>query len=291
MKFSMHNWMREEPIETTVERLHRLGYDGIEIRGEPSLCDTKSVRKLLDQCGLECWGSNSIMTPGRDLVSENQSVRQKTVAYMKSCVRMVYELNGSVFAIFPSQCGRLARAATPEQEWGWAIECIQEIAEYASGLNVRVGIEALNRFETHFINRHDQALALAGEVGSEVGVVLDMFHMNIEESDPLQAIRNVGPSLLDFHVADNNRRPPGEGSVDWKAVIDTLRSAGYDGYLTQEFVNPIDRTPLGDGQEEASDEYTATQLKFLEDHGSGVLSAEEYDQSVQQAITYLKNLL
>ena len=279
------------PIETTIERLHRLGYDGIEISGEPTQHDTSHVGKLLEKYGLACWGSHSIMMPGRDLVHEDPAVRTETVQYMQACVQMVHELQGAIFVIFPTECGRLSRAAGPTEEWRWAVEGIKRIVDYAAERNIRVGIEALNRFETHFINRHDQALALADEVGPEVGVALDAFHMNIEEVDPLQAIRNVGNRLIDFHVADNNRRPPGEGSCDWKAVIRTLREVGYDAYLTQEFVNPIDRTPLGVRKEGGSGEVSADLLKFLQDHGSGVLSAEEYDQAVRQAITYLKKLV
>ena len=291
MKFGMHHWMRAEPLETTIERLHRLGYDGIEISGEPTQHDTDQVRRLLDRHQLECWGSHSIMTPGRDLVHEDRYVRLGTVAYMKDCVSMVSRLQGSIFCIFPTECGRLSRDSTPEQEWEWAVEGIREIVDHAQGLNVRVGVEALNRFETHFVNRHDQALALADEVGPELGVVLDAFHMNIEETDPVQAIRNVGSRLVDFHVADNNRRPAGEGRTDWEAILEALRSVGYDDYLTQEFVNPVDRTPLRAGQLEDSEGTSATLLKFLEDHGSGVVGPEEYDRAVEKSIIYLKALL
>ena len=175
MKFAMHNWMRQEPIETTIERLHRLGYDGIEISGEPTQYDTSHVAGLLEKYQLACWGSHSIMMPGRDLVHEEASVRAETVQYMQACVRMVHELGGSIFVIFPSECNRLSRQATPDQEWGWGVEGVRRIAEYAAERDIRVGIEALNRFETHFINRHDQALALADEVGPEVGVALDAF--------------------------------------------------------------------------------------------------------------------
>ena len=291
MKFAMHNWMREEPIETTLERLHRLGYDGIEISGEPNKYDTAHVNKLLEKYNISCWGSHSIMMPGRDLVHENKSVRQDTISYMKNCIQMVHALHGSIFVIFPTECGRLSRVASPKEEWKWAIEGIKEITDYAANLQINVGIEALNRFETHFINRHDQALALADEVSPEVGVALDAFHMNIEEVDPLKAIRKVGKRLIDFHVADNNRRPPGEGSYDWKKLIETLHEVGYDAYLTQEFVNPIDRTPLGFKNVQNLEKVAPDLLKFLQDHGSGVLSATEYDNSVEQAITYLKSLI
>ena len=103
MKFAMHNWMRQEPIETTIERLHRLGYDGIEISGEPTQYDTSQVARLLEKYQLACWGSHSIMMPGRDLVSEEASVRAETVKYMQACVRMVHELGGSIFVIFPQR--------------------------------------------------------------------------------------------------------------------------------------------------------------------------------------------
>lgn len=291
MKFSMHNWMRAEPIEVTLERLHRLGYDGIEISGEPAQYDTGEVRRLLDKYQLECWGSVTIMTAGRDLIHDDKYVRVGTVAYMKDCVRMIHELEGKMFCIVPSTVGKITPMAKPEQEWRWAVEGLKEIAGCAGERNVKIGIEPLNRFETYFINRHDQALALADEVGPHVGVVLDAFHINIEEADPLQAIRNTGRRLVDFHVAENNRRPPGEGNWDWKAIIAALRDAGYDDYLTQEFVNPIDRTPLGVKRAEEQVEISAAQLKFIQDHGSGVLSAEEYDQAVKQAITCLQQLL
>lgn len=293
MKFAMHNWMRMEPIEVTLERLNRLGYDGIEISGEPARYNTKDVRKLLDRYKLKCWGSVTIMTEGRDLIHADKYVRVGTVAYMKDCVKMIHELGGKMFCIVPSTVGKISPMAEPDREWGWAIEGLKQVAEHADRRKVRIGIEPLNRFETYFINRHDQALALADEVGKEVGVVLDAFHINIEEEDPLKAIRTTGKRLVDFHVADNNRRPPGEGNWNWKGVIKALRDAGYDDYLTQEFVNPVDRTPLGAKGDGGSEdlEFDASQLKFIKDHGSGILTAEEYDKSVSQAITYLKKFL
>ena len=84
---------------------------------------------------------------------------------------------------------------------------------------MRIGLEPLNRFETYFLNRCDQALALADAVGGDCGVALDAFHMNIEESDLLGAIRAAGDRLVDFHVADNNRMPPGHGALDWDAIV------------------------------------------------------------------------
>ncbi len=290
MKFSMHNWMRPEPIETTLERLHRFGYDGIEISGDPVKYNTGEVRRLLDKYELECWGGVTIMTEGRDLVHEDKYVRLGTIAYMKDCIKMIRELNGKIFCVVPSTVGKVKPMATPAQEWSWVVEGLKEVADFALEYNVRIGIEPLNRFETYLISRHDQALALADEVGRGVGVVLDAFHINIEEVDPLAAIRATGDRLVDFHVADNNRKPCGQGSYDWQAVVNTLKEIGYDGHLTAEFVIPVDRTPLAKSFEKREDdmEFTAADLKFIQDHGSGLISAADYDKAVEDNINHLK---
>ncbi|MBA2645576.1 MAG: sugar phosphate isomerase/epimerase [Pyrinomonadaceae bacterium] len=293
MKFSMHNWMRPEQIETTLERLRRFGYDGIEISGEPARYDTGEVRRLLDKFGLECWGGVTIMTEGRDLVHEDKYVRVGTVAYMKDTIKMIRELNGSIFCVVPSTVGKVKPMRSPSEEWAWLVEALKEVADFALENNVRIGIEPLNRFETYLINRHDQALALADEVGRNVGVVLDAFHINIEEVDPFDAIRATGDRLVDFHVADNNRKPAGQGRYDWQTVLNTFKEIGYAGHLTAEFVLPVDRTPITKLSEKREDdmEFTASDLKFIQDHGSGLISAAEYDRAVEENITHLNKLL
>lgn len=293
MKFSMHNWMRPEPIEVTLERLHRFGYNGIEISGEPARYDTTEVRKLLDKYHLDCWGGVTIMTEGRDLVHADKYVRVGTIAYMKDCIKMIRELNGTMFCVVPSTVGKVKPMASPAQEWDWLIEGVKEVADFALSNKIKMGIEPLNRFETYLINRHDQALMLADEVGRDVRVVLDAFHINIEEVDPFAAIRTVGSRLLDFHVADNNRKPAGQGRYNWQQVLGTLKEINYQGHLTAEFVLPVDRTPISrlSEKKEADMEFTAADLKFIQDHGSGLISAADYDKAVESNITHLKKYL
>jgi len=293
MKFSMHNWMRPEPIEITLDRLHRFGYDGIEISGEPTRYDPDEVRRLLDQYELECWGGVTIMTEGRDLVHPDKYVRIGTIAYMKDCVRMIRALKGTIFCIVPSTVGKVKPLASPAEEWQWVVEGLKEVAEFAQENDVVPGVEPLNRFETYLINRHDQAMQLADEVGHGLRVVLDAFHINIEEKDPIGAIKAVGSRMLDFHVADNNRRPAGQGKYNWSEVLSAMKESGYKGHLTAEFVLPLDRTPLAVSAEkhESDMDFTAADLKFIQDKGSGLISAAEYDQAVADNINDLKRLL
>jgi sugar phosphate isomerase/epimerase len=296
MKLAMHNWMRPESIEVTIERLGRLGLDAIEISGEPARYDAGEVKDLLARNNVTCWGSVSLMTEGRDLIHEDKYVRVGTIAYLKDTIKMIEELGGTIFTIVPSTVGKVKAMADPETEWGWAVEGFKELSYFAGEHNVRIGIEPLNRFETNFINRADQGLALADEVGNNVGVSLDSFHLNIEEADMLASIRLAGSRLVDFHIADNNRMPPGSGALDWKAIIATLREINYTGCVTAEFVMPIDRSPLvkqsgrkGRGAEAA--DTTQGMEKFLRDHGTGLLEADLYDELVRQTVEQIRPLL
>lgn len=294
MHLSMHNWMRAEPIEITIRRLARYGYKSIEISGEPEIFDTKEVGKLLKEHGLNCWGSVSLMFEGRDLIHADEAVRAGSIQYIKECITMVKELGGYEMTIVPSQVGKVTPMDTPEQEWQWAVEGLQEIYPHAEQAGVRMALEPLNRFETNFLNRADQAMLLAEAVGPNCGVCIDTFHLNIEEADLYQAIRNTKERLVDFHVADNNRMACGMGALDWPRIIGTLKEIGYDGTVTVEFVAPLDRTPANpykNAVATAEKELTAEQLKFIQDHGSGVLSEEFYDWLVEETAKTLLPLL
>jgi sugar phosphate isomerase/epimerase len=286
--------MRAEPIEITIRRLAKYGYKSIEISGDPENYDTKEVKKLLDENGLKCWGSVSLMFAGRDLIHADPAVRASSVKYLKDCITMVKELDGYEMTIVPSEVGKVQAMDTPEQEWEWAVEGLKEIYPHSVSAGVKMALEPLNRFETNFLNRADQALLLAEAVGSECGVCIDTFHLNIEEADMYQAIRNVKARLVDFHVADNNRMGCGQGALDWKKIVATLKEVGYDGALTVEFVAPLDHTPANpykNAMASAESELTPEQLKFIEDHGSGVLSEEFYSWLVDETAKTLLPLI
>lgn len=285
MHLSMHNWMRAEPIAVTIKRLAKFGYESIEISGEPEQFDTKEVRALLDENGLRCWGSVTLMLEDRNLLAADEQKRADSVQYVKDCITMVKELEGEIMTIVPGTVGKIEPEGTPEEEWTWAVDSMKELYDHGQQEGVRLAIEPLNRFETYFINRGEQALALAEATGPECGIILDTFHMNIEEKEPYQAIRDAGDRLADFHVADTNRMPAGHGRWDWDKTIDTLREIGYDGALTTEFVAPIDRTPADPYPEAVETEpvdISPEQKKFIEEHGSSLLSESFYSWLVEE---------
>jgi len=252
------------------------------------------VRGLLDQHGLECWGAVTLMTDGRDLLSEDPYVRLGSVAYVKECLTMVSELEGKIMTVVPGTVGKIIPQGSPADEWGWAVECLKECQAHAEQVGVRIALEPLNRFETYFLNRGEQALELAEAVGGNCGVALDAFHMNIEETDLFATIRAAGDKLADFHVADNNRMPPGMGALDWEAIVRELQGIGYEGHMTVEFVPSLDRTPLseradiGDASEAGG---SAGIEKFLRDHATGALPEAFYEKLTGDSIEHLRAAL
>ncbi|WP_396923676.1 sugar phosphate isomerase/epimerase family protein [Mycolicibacterium sp.] len=283
--------MRAEPIEVTIARLAKCGYDAIEISGEPEKYDTKYIGKLLKDHGLVCWGSVTLMMGDRNLLAKDEKARAMSVKYVKDTITMVKELGGQEITIVPCTVGKLVAEAGAEEEWNWAVQSLKACYEHGMKEGVRLAIEPLNRFETYFISRHDQALALAEAVGPTCGICLDAFHMNIEEKDMFQAIRNSAHRLNDFHVADNNRMACGMGALDWKKIIGTLKEVGYDGALTVEFVAPLDRTPANpypNMLETGDVELTPEERKFMIDHGTGDLSDEFYTWLVDETVKTLR---
>jgi sugar phosphate isomerase/epimerase len=275
-EIAMIHWMRAEPLEATVGRLARCGYDGIEINGDPTLYDAHAVGALLERFGVRPVGAVTLTsTKGRDLIHPEKSARLDALKYLKDTIDFVSEIGGRLVCCVPSAVGRTSSETSATSEWQWCIEGLTEAAALAGELDVSIAIEAICRFETNFINRCDQALAMVAEVDlPNVGICLDTYHMNMEENDMLDAIRQARGHLLDFHVADNNRKPPGQGSLNWTAILETLTEIDYRGPLTAEVDYPLDRSPLS---------------PYVSDEGR--LPADAYDRVVCDTVGFLRPLM
>jgi sugar phosphate isomerase/epimerase len=234
MELSIHNWMRAESIETTIGRISALGYEKIEIQGTPEAYDTKYVGQLLKDHNMTCWGSVTLMLEDRNLLAKNKAQRAKSVQYVKDVVTMVKELDGKMVSVVPATVGKIIPDGRPEEEWEWAVEGMKEIYAYSESVGILLGIEPINRFETYFINRGDQALALAKAVGPNCGVCLDSFHMNIEEADMAASIKASGDFVIHVHFVDSNRRPVGNGHSDFSEVAKVLKQINYTGFVSAE---------------------------------------------------------
>jgi sugar phosphate isomerase/epimerase len=294
MHIATHNWMRPESIKRTIERMRQVGVDALEISGEPDQYNPRDVRALLKENGRSCWGSVTLTLGERNLAAKSAAQREKTVDYMKRVVTLAHELDGRIVSVVPVTVGKVVADGTPQQEWQWLVEGLKEVYAHAEKAGIRLAIEPLNRFETYLINRGDQAQALADAVGPNVGVCLDLFHMNIEESDILDAFRKAKGRIVDVHIADNNRFAPGMGTLDFPAIVETIRGTGYDGALTMEFVATVDRTPAspyGNQVETNPVDVTPEQMQFIIDHGSSLLSDAFYTGLFERSVQVLRPLV
>jgi sugar phosphate isomerase/epimerase len=297
MKVASHHWMRMvDPLERVFARLSECGYDAIELSGMPHEpgYSVPEVRNLMQKYKLEIWGAVTLMFQGRDLVSHDPQIRANGLKYCIDILDWLKQLGGQEITIVPGEVGRIKSVADRDDEWKWGVEAMRKISAHAKELKIRIAIEPLNRFETNFINNHKQALLLAQEAGGDhVGVCLDAFHINIEEDDPVAAIKAVGKKLYDFHVADTNRRPPGQGNHDWDAILGAIAKTGYEGCLTNEFVIPADRTPLNPVKDdpEGLRGMTPEQIKFYVDHAMAPLTDVDYTKQVRATGDFLNKWL
>lgn len=136
----------------------------------------------------------------------------------------------------------LIRGITPEgsnheQSMAFLMEALTECTTAAAEAGVRLAMEPINRYETDLIHSVSDGLDLIQRVGADnLGLLLDTFHMNIEEAVIEDSIRICGDRIFHFHVADSNRRHPGAGHLNFKSIIEALLSTGYSGFISGEFM-------------------------------------------------------
>jgi sugar phosphate isomerase/epimerase len=234
-----------EDISDSIDRVARLGYDAIELVGEPRELDAKQIRRKAADAGIEVSSICSIYTEERDLAHPDESVRKAALQYVREVVDLAAEVDCPTIIAAPTACMKLKPLADRDQERQWAIEGLRAAGEYAGERDVDLTLECWNRYETYWLNRLDQGVELWNEVGLERGGVMgDTFHMNIEEDSIAEAIRCTGALLNHIHIADSNRAAPGEGHTEFRPVLQALADVDFSGYVTFELL-PASADPFG----------------------------------------------
>jgi sugar phosphate isomerase/epimerase len=229
------------PLGSIVASLAANGYDGIVIAGEPDRQDVGELGALLDTAGLSVVGATTDTTgrPERDLAHPDRMRRSEALDYYQRCVDLLARLGARVFGIVPSEEGRLTPIAGYAREWELAVAGARELALYAGERGVRIAIEPLNRYEAFLVNRVEQACAFVDEIGVDgVGVVADLFHMNIEEIDSFAALDRAGDRMLELHLADSNREGLGSGHLPGRELLERARALGFAGTFAVECLAP-----------------------------------------------------
>ena len=213
------------------------GADGVEIPiMEGNASAYRELGRLLDELGLKRTASMAFVTPEVNPVSDSPAHRQAAVDTLKWLIECAHALGAPVICGPMYQTiGAFTGNGPTEIEVARAAEVLRSVAGDARAAGVTLAMEPLNRFECYLLNTLADAAALTDRVGHpNVGVLFDTFHANIEEKDPVGAIRAHGRVIRHFHCSANDRGIPGQDHVDWLGTFQALHATGYDGWLVIE---------------------------------------------------------
>ncbi len=223
-----------------IDKVAKMGFDGVEFPiFSPKDVDVPATRKALEANGLGSTACTVIVAGS--LISPNARDRKAALDHLRAVLEVSKDIGiECVAGPLYSPVGLLVGRARNNDEWKYAVEGLRKLADTAEILDIKVGIEPLNRFETYFLNIAEDALRLCKEVGSaKVGVHYDTFHANIEEKDPVAALKKIGRKwLTHVHTCENDRGIPGTGHVPWDATMKALADMKYDGWITIESFVP-----------------------------------------------------
>ncbi|WDI45040.1 sugar phosphate isomerase/epimerase family protein [Bremerella sp. P1] len=240
MKFGMNLLLwsgdPDDSLLPVIEELKAMGYDGVEIPLFNLDVDkwTKYGEKI-KAMDLKCTAV-TVRNEEDNPISPDASVRAKGVELNKKTLDCCAALGAeTLVGPYHSAIGIFSGAGPTEDEWKWGVDSMRQVAEHAGNVDVMLGVEALNRFETYLLNIHKDSARFVREVNHpNCKMMYDTFHSNIEESDIAQAIRDCSDVLHHVHISENNRATPGSGHIDFDVNFDTLKEVGYDGWMVVE---------------------------------------------------------
>lgn len=224
-------------LEENIEKIASLGFDGAELHvGNPKDLDVENVVKATKENNLEVptIGTGQAYTEeGLSFSDSNEIVRKKAVKRIKDQIIFASRFNSQV--TIGSIMGKIEEGVNKTVAEEWAIDCLRKCTEFAKEYNVRLTLEPLNRYERNFINTLNEGIEFIKQVGaSNLGLLADTFHMNIEEISICDSIIQAKDYITHVHFADSNRWTPGYGHLDFAKIVQTLKKIGYQGHVSAE---------------------------------------------------------
>jgi D-psicose/D-tagatose/L-ribulose 3-epimerase len=246
VKFGVSTWLWTSPFTTeTVSlfpKIKSMGYDVVEIPVEyPEKIDAKKVKAALEQNGLEAIVCGAF-GPTRDLTHDDCEVHKNCFAYIRECLDLCNKWDSAFFAGPMYSAVGKARMISAEQrkkEWERAVTNVYKVCLMAESRKLQIALEPLNRFESDMVNTADDVLRLVKDINHPAAkVMLDGFHMAIEERDIEQAIASAGDKLIHLQVSENYRGTPGTGQTPWDLFKRGLNKINYKGTVSIESFTP-----------------------------------------------------
>jgi D-psicose/D-tagatose/L-ribulose 3-epimerase len=275
--FGVSTWLWTSPFTTAsiqelFPKIAKMGFDVVEIAVEdPSLINIKEVKKALKQYGLKA-NICGAFGPTRDFTHEDETFHKNSFSYIESCLNFCTEVGTGFFGGPMYSAVGKARMLSPELrkvEWDRAVKNLRFVCGMAAERGLQIALEPLNRFESDLVNTADDVLRLVKDINHPAAqIMLDGFHMNIEERDIEQAIITAGEKLIHLQVSENYRGTPGTGQTPWHAYKNGLEAINYNGTITIESFTPDNKELAGavcfwHPMAESQDGFAKDGLRFL----------------------------
>ena len=238
-----------EPIQVTLEKLKNQGFSTVEVYGEPDFINVKNLMDQFDSYSIKVsgvtgmWGLSSADNKSRNLVTTDSRLRLTAQNYVRKCVTLCHDLGGKTFNIclfsdeplISDGNHKFLPVEMKRKLISSLVRPLRELAEYASDYGIDLVIEPLNRYSTPICTSSEDAKYIVNQLNHEnMGIMLDTFHMNIEEDSIYETIVVTSSLLRHIHVSDNNRKMPGFAHIDFDEVVRALKKIKYSKFITFE---------------------------------------------------------
>jgi 5-keto-L-gluconate epimerase len=227
-------------LEEKLTKASALGYDGVElITTDPTGLDRSGLCALLDDRHLKVSAVASggmAFAAQLTLLHADPAVQALARQRLDQMIDLAADLDAPIVTVGSFRGRAVGDPPRARQELA---SVLRQAARHAAARGVRLALEPLNRYEADLLHTAKETLAFLGEVDHPaVGILLDTYHLNIEESSWTEPYRQVmaAGKLFYAHLGDNNRLAPGQGLIDFRAILGALRQAGYDGWLSAELL-------------------------------------------------------
>ena len=238
-----------EPIQVTLEKLKNQGFSTVEVYGDPDFIDVKNLMDQFDSYSIKVsgvtgmWGLSSTDDKSRNLVTTDNRLRLAAQNYVKKCVTLCHDLGGKTFNIclfsdkplISDGNHKFLPVEMKRKLMSSLVKPLRELVEYASDYDIDLVIEPLNRYSTPICTTSEDAKYIVNQLNHEnMGIMLDTFHMNIEEDSIYETIVDTGSLLRHIHVSDNNRKMPGFAHIDFDEIVRALKKIKYSNFIAFE---------------------------------------------------------
>jgi sugar phosphate isomerase/epimerase len=229
----------KEDFEESIKKVANLGFDGAELAvRNPKDLKVDDVINIIKENNLEVPAIGTGQAYGEEGLSfsdPDKVVRKMAVERIKDQIIFASHFDAQV--IIGLIRGEIEEGVDREKAEEWTIDCLKKCTEFAKEYNVRLTVEPVNRYEGNFINTLNEGVEFIKRVGtSNLGLLADTFHMNIEEVSIYDSIVQAKDYITHIHFADSNRWAPGCGHLDFIKIIQTLKKIDYQGYISAEIL-------------------------------------------------------